>query len=92
MTERISRESGGLRQTILPNGLTVLSERMPGVRSVAFGAWVRAAFGPQEYGRVVRTTMIVDPKGVIRHHWPEVIPQGHAKRVREELARLQAGK
>ena len=43
MTERISRESGGLRQTILPNGLTVLSERMPGVRSVAFGAWVRAA-------------------------------------------------
>jgi predicted Zn-dependent peptidase len=28
---------------VLPNGLTVLSERMPGVRSVAFGAWVRAA-------------------------------------------------
>ncbi|MDQ2665014.1 MAG: insulinase family protein [Gemmatimonadota bacterium] len=28
---------------MLPNGLTVLSERMPGVRSVAFGAWVRAA-------------------------------------------------
>jgi predicted Zn-dependent peptidase len=32
-----------LRRTILPNGLTVLSEHMPGVRSVAFGAWVRAA-------------------------------------------------
>ncbi|HEX6058854.1 MAG TPA: pitrilysin family protein, partial [Gemmatimonadaceae bacterium] len=32
-----------LRKTTLPNGLTVLSERMPGVRSVAFGAWVRAA-------------------------------------------------
>jgi predicted Zn-dependent peptidase len=31
------------RRTVLPNGLTVLSERMPGVRSVAFGAWVRAA-------------------------------------------------
>lgn len=28
---------------MLPNGLTVLSERMPGVRSVAFGAWIRAA-------------------------------------------------
>jgi predicted Zn-dependent peptidase len=27
----------------LPNGLTVLSEFMPGVRSVAIGAWVRAA-------------------------------------------------
>ncbi len=33
----------GFRRTVLPNGLTVLSERMPGVRSVAFGAWVRAA-------------------------------------------------
>jgi predicted Zn-dependent peptidase len=33
----------GLRRTTLPNGLTVLSEFMPGVRSVAFGAWVRAA-------------------------------------------------
>ncbi|MDQ6887506.1 MAG: insulinase family protein [Gemmatimonadota bacterium] len=33
----------GLRRTVLPNGLTVLSEFMPGVRSVAFGVWVRAA-------------------------------------------------
>jgi predicted Zn-dependent peptidase len=33
----------GFRRTVLPNGLTVLSEQMPGVRSVAFGAWVRAA-------------------------------------------------
>lgn len=33
----------GLGRTILPNGLTVLSEHMPGVRSVAIGAWVRAA-------------------------------------------------
>jgi len=33
----------GLRSTELSNGLTVLSEHMPGVRSVAFGAWVRAA-------------------------------------------------
>lgn len=32
-----------LRRTVLPNGLTVLSESMPGVRSVALGAWVRAA-------------------------------------------------
>ena len=35
--------AGGFRRTVLPNGLTVLSERMPGVRSVAFGAWIRAA-------------------------------------------------
>ena len=35
--------AGGFRRTVLPNGLTVLSETMPGVRSVAFGAWVRSA-------------------------------------------------
>lgn len=31
-----------IQRTVLPNGLTVLSEHLPGVRSVAFGAWVRA--------------------------------------------------
>jgi predicted Zn-dependent peptidase len=35
--------AGSFRRTVLSNGLTVLSESMPGVRSVAFGAWVRAA-------------------------------------------------
>lgn len=38
-----NRDEGNLRRTTLPNGLTVLSEFMPGVRSVAVGAWVRAA-------------------------------------------------
>jgi predicted Zn-dependent peptidase len=33
----------GLRRSTFPNGLTVLSEYMPGVRSVALGAWVKAA-------------------------------------------------
>ena len=33
----------GVQRTVLANGLTVLSEFYPGVRSVAFGAWVRAA-------------------------------------------------
>lgn len=36
-------DTAGLSRTVLPNGLTVLSEHMPGVRSVSFGAWVRAA-------------------------------------------------
>ena len=32
----------GVSRTVLPNGLTVLSEFVPGVRSVALGVWVRA--------------------------------------------------
>jgi predicted Zn-dependent peptidase len=42
-----------VERTTFPNGLTVLSEHMPGVRSVAFGAWVRSASlneRPQEMG------------------------------------------
>lgn len=42
-----------LHRTDLPNGLTVLSEAVPGARSVAFGAWVRAATlheRPEEMG------------------------------------------
>ncbi len=33
----------GVQRTLLSNGLTVLSEYMPGVRSVSLGAWVRSA-------------------------------------------------
>ncbi|MBL0172530.1 MAG: insulinase family protein [Gemmatimonadaceae bacterium] len=36
-------DAPALHRTELPNGLTVLSEAVPGARSVAFGAWVRAA-------------------------------------------------
>ena len=44
MTTRVdTRLAPALRRSSLPNGLTVLSETMPGVRSVAFGAWVRSA-------------------------------------------------
>jgi predicted Zn-dependent peptidase len=38
-----ARPDTGLRRTVLPNGLTVLTDTMPWVRSVALGGWVRAA-------------------------------------------------
>lgn len=43
MTTVARSTDDGLRRTRLENGLTVLSEFVPGVRSVALGAWVRAA-------------------------------------------------
>ncbi len=43
MSAFATKDETGLRRTVLGNGLTVLSEHMPGVRSVALGAWVRAA-------------------------------------------------
>ena len=38
-----SDHEAGVERTVLANGLTVVSERVPGVRSVAIGAWVRTA-------------------------------------------------
>ena len=43
MTVPTPAPESGVQRTVLANGLTVLSEFYPGVRSVAFGAWVRAA-------------------------------------------------
>ena len=43
MSRAATNSEREFQRSVLPNGLTVLSEQMPGVRSVAFGAWVRAA-------------------------------------------------
>jgi predicted Zn-dependent peptidase len=42
----------GLHQTVLPNGLTILTELLPGVRSVAAGVWVRAASAHEPRGKM----------------------------------------
>ena len=38
--------------------------------------------------QTIRTTYLIDPAGKIAYHWPEVIPEGHAARVRDRLATL----
>ena len=41
-TQTVARQADGgvIRRTLLPGGLRVVTESMPGVRSVAFGIWV----------------------------------------------------
>ena len=53
------------------------------------------AFGPKKlYGKetvgVIRSTVIIDPKGKIVHHWKSVKAGGHAAKVREKLEELQS--
>ncbi|MCC6579250.1 MAG: peroxiredoxin [Phycisphaeraceae bacterium] len=50
-----------------------------------YGAW---ADSPITGGQVVRMTYLIDPTGLVAWHWPEVIPTGHADRVREKLMEL----
>jgi thioredoxin-dependent peroxiredoxin len=70
-------------------GVDLLSDPDHKVMS-AYGAWVSAALGQKSYGRVIRSTLLIDPAGVIRYHWPEVIPEGHAQRVEKKLTELGA--
>jgi predicted Zn-dependent peptidase len=64
-----------LRRTILPNGLTVLSEHMPGVRSVSFGAWVRAASLHEARARMG-----------VSHLLEHMVFKGTARRTAHEIA------
>ena len=44
-------DQGRVRTTV-PNGLSVLSEHLPGLRSAAVGIWVRSASGHEEVGQM----------------------------------------
>ena len=56
----------------------------------SYGAYAETKIGEQKVERVLRSTFLIDPAGVIAYHWPEVIPEGHAERVRDRLAQLVA--
>jgi peroxiredoxin Q/BCP len=55
-----------------------------------YGAWGEKNM----YGRitqgVIRSTVIIDPKGLVAFHWPKVSAQGHAEEVEVRLKDLQA--
>jgi len=68
--------------------LTLLSDPEHHVME-RYGAWSRTLFGERKYGRVTRSSFIIDPRGIVRYHCPEVIPLGHAERLRRKLAELQ---
>jgi len=69
--------------------LTLLSDADQEVAK-QYGAWAPAGLGSL-VGRTLRQTFLIDPQGNIARHWPEVIPQGHAQRVRDTLRGSQSG-
>jgi len=44
----------------------------------AYGVWQLKKFMGREFMGIVRTTFVIDGKGVIRHVWPKVRVKGHA--------------
>ena len=74
MQSRALSEASGIQRTTLDNGLTVVSEFMPGVRSVAIGAWVRIAsvHEPRELMGVTHLLEHMVFKGTVRRSAKEI--------------------
>lgn len=55
----------------------------------AYGAWgEKSMYGKVTQG-VIRSTVLIDPKGRVAYHWPRVRANGHASAVRQKLAELR---
>jgi predicted Zn-dependent peptidase len=64
-----------IHRTVAPNGVTVLSERVPSVRSAAVGVWVRTASAHEPR-----------PKMGVSHLLEHMVFKGTAKRTAQEIA------
>ncbi|HWC74898.1 MAG TPA: pitrilysin family protein [Gemmatimonadales bacterium] len=71
-TVRLDRE---IHRTAAPNGITVLSEREPNVRSVAIGVWVRTASAHEPR-----------PKMGVSHLLEHMVFKGTERRTAQEIA------
>ena len=71
-TVRLDRE---IHRTVAPNGVTVLSEREPNVRSVAVGVWVRTASAHE-----------LRPKMGVSHLLEHMVFKGTERRTAQDIA------
>ena len=55
-----------------------------------YGAWGEKSMYGRKYEGVLRSTVLIDPKGVVAHRWEKVKPAGHADAVRQKLAELRS--
>lgn len=46
-----------------------------------YGVWRKKKLYGREFFGVVRTTLLIDPEGIIRHRWDKVRVAGHAEEV-----------
>jgi peroxiredoxin Q/BCP len=53
------------------------------------GAFGKKVMYGKEMEGIIRSTFLIDPKGVLRHVWPKVSVKGHVAEVLAKLAELQ---
>ena len=64
--------------------ITLLSDTQHEVLET-YGAWGTKKVGGKEKVGVIRSTVLIDPKGAVAHVWPKVKAKGHAEDVLETL-------
>ena len=55
-----------------------------------YGAFKKKLLYGKSFLGIVRSTVLIDPKGVVRHYWPAVKAQGHAQEVLERIGELRS--
>jgi len=70
------RQMTSVRKETLPNGLTVITESMPSVRSVSMGIWLRTGSRDER-----------EPENGITHFLEHMLFKGTTNRTAEEIAR-----
>ncbi|MBE0515279.1 thioredoxin-dependent thiol peroxidase [Sulfurimonas sp.] len=68
--------------------ITLLSDEEKGMLQ-AYGIWQMKKNYGKEYMGIVRSTLIIDPKGVVKALWKNVKVKDHARVVKEKLEELQ---
>jgi peroxiredoxin Q/BCP len=55
----------------------------------AYGAWGLKKMYGKEYEGVIRSSILIDPKGIVRRAWPKAQAKGHAMEMLEALKGLK---
>jgi thioredoxin-dependent peroxiredoxin len=69
-------------------GITLLSDEDTSMMQ-KYGVWQLKKNYGKEYMGIVRTTLIIDPEGVVQAVWEKVRVKEHVAKVKEELQRLK---
>jgi peroxiredoxin Q/BCP len=54
----------------------------------SYGAWGKKKMYGKEYEGVIRSTVVIDPAGLVRRAWPKAKTKGHALEVLNDLKSL----
>ncbi len=69
-------------------GITLLSDESTTMMQ-EFGVWQLKKNYGKEYMGIVRTTLLINPEGIIKEIWNKVRVKGHVKAVKERLNSLK---